>query len=440
MIRTSDELAGRRRPREVDGLVRARAPAQHGRVGAARPLDEHLLHRPAQRGVARRGVVLDTLDQALDALLLDRIGHLVVHAGGVGAAARRVDERECVVVPDLVDERERLRELGLRLAGEADDDVGRERDRRDRGPDALDQLEVALARVRAPHGLEHAGRSGLDGQMQVLAHRRRLGHGRDHVGAHVLGMRAREADPVDAWHRVERAQECGEARRDGRAQVTAVGVHVLAEQRQLAHAVGRERRRLAHEVVRVAAVLAAAHARDDAVGAVAVAAGRDLQPRLVGAVALERQLAGEAVERREVAARDLAARLDEVAQAMDVARPERQVDERELLEELVLHRLRPAPSHDDHLAGVALLGGAGVHQVGDEAVVGLLADRAGVEDEEVGVGRRRRLAEPDGLEQALDPLGVVHVHLAAERRDVVAPHAAELYRRAPGAAAIVTRR
>ena len=37
---------------------------------------------------------------------------------------------------------------------------------------------------------------------------------------------------------------------------------------------------------------------------------------------------------------------------------------------------------------------------------------------------RRRLAEPELLEHALDALGVVRVHLAAERRDVVAAHAA----------------
>ena len=35
---------------------------------------------------------------------------------------------------------------------------------------------------------------------------------------------------------------------------------------------------------------------------------------------------------------------------------------------------------------------------------------------------RRRLAEAELLEHALDPLGVVGVHLAPERRDVVALH------------------
>src|SRR6185437_10024461 len=109
----------------------------------------------------------------------------------------------------------------------------------------------------------------------------------------------------------------------------------------------------------MAAVLAPADARHDAVRAVAVAAGRDLEPRLVLAVALQRQVAGEAVEGREVAPRDLAAGLDEVAQAVDVPGSEGQVDERELVEELVLHRLGPAAADDDHLARVALLGRTG---------------------------------------------------------------------------------
>ena len=79
------------------------------------------------------------LDQPLHALALDLLGHLVGHRGGLGAAARRVDEGERVVVADLVADLERLLEVLLRLAREADDDVGRERDAGHRGAHALDQ-------------------------------------------------------------------------------------------------------------------------------------------------------------------------------------------------------------------------------------------------------------------------------------------------------------
>ena len=58
-----------------------------------------------------------------------------------------------------------------------------------------------------------------------------------------------------------------------------------------------------------------------------------------------------------------------------------------------------------------------------EALVGLLPDRARVEDEHVGLVRIGRLAKAELLECALDPLRVVGVHLAAnERRDVVTAH------------------
>src|SRR5207249_2139664 len=57
--------------------------------------------------------------------------------------------------------------------------------------------------------------------------------------------------------------------------------------------------------------------------------------------------------------------------------------------------------------------------VGSELRIRLLADRAGVEDDDVRLGLRRRLAEPELFEHPLDALGVVRVHLAPERRDVV---------------------
>src|SRR5437899_1998078 len=47
------------------------------------------------------------------------------------------------------------------------------------------------------------------------------------------------------------------------------------------------------------------------------------------------------------------------------------------------------------------------------------ADRAGVEEDQVGILRLRRLAVPQRLEHALHALGVVLVHLAPEGRDVV---------------------
>src|SRR5262249_8964039 len=101
--------------------------------------------------------------------------------------------------------------------------------------------------------------------------------------------------------------------------------------------------------------------------------------------------------------------------------PERDVDIRIELEDALALRLGVAAADGDHTAGVAALPGCGLAEVGGELGVGLLADRAGVEDDDVGILGARRLAEPELLEHALDPLRVVSVHLAAERGDVVSP-------------------
>ena len=72
----------------------------------------------------------------------------------------------------------------------------------------------------------------------------------------------------------------------GQGEVAPVGVHVLAEEGDLQDAGRGERRHLADHVGERPAPLAPADARDDAVGAHAVAPDGDLHPRLVGPLAL----------------------------------------------------------------------------------------------------------------------------------------------------------
>ena len=109
-----------------------------------------------------------------------------------------------------------------------------------------------------------------------------LGHRRDGLGAEVLRVRRREADAFDAVDRVERAQEVGELRAvlPG-AEVATVRVDVLAEQRDLAHAVGGELLDLVDDVAHAPADLGSAHDRHDAEGARVVAADLDGDPRRV---------------------------------------------------------------------------------------------------------------------------------------------------------------
>ena len=106
----------------------------------------------------------------------------------------------------------------------------------------------------------------------------------------------------------------------------------------------------------------------------------------------------------------------------DRAGPEGDVDLRVEREQALSLRLRVAAADGDDRPGPLALQLRRVPHMGGEARVGLLTDRARVEDDHVGLVLRGCLAEPELFEQALDPLGIVSVHLAAEGRDVVSAH------------------
>ena len=188
-------------------------------------------------------------------------------------------------------------------------------------------------------------------------------------------------------------------------QVAAPGVDVLAEQRQLAHAVGGQALGLGDQVGGAAAT-ARARARR----------GRCSTSTSSCSPARSAARPGTAASRRSGRSPENSSKVEKcprgsVAAGADRTRrgvemlpgPEGQVDERVLLEQLVLHRLRPAAADHDPLGGVALAWRARASiRCADEAVVGLLADRAGVEHEHVGVGRRRPPRPAQRLQQALD--------------------------------------
>ena len=187
-----------------------------------------------------------------------------------------------------------------------------------------------------------------------------------------------------------------------------------------------ELRHLGDDVAGPAALLAAADGRDDAVRADRVAAHRHLNPRLERALAVHRQRRRElaVVQPKRPRCDADPAGPEPLAEVRDRPGPEGDVDVGVELEDPLPLRFGVAAADRDHAVGVAPLPRRRLAQVGRELRVGLLADRAGVEDDDVGVLGARRLAEAELLEQALDALGVVSVHLAAECGDVVAPHLA----------------
>ena len=150
-MRTGTSSPGVPGPAEVDrGVASGPASSKLG-VGAARALDEDLLHPADPLLVSLARDPLHDLDQAFDAVPLDLLGHLIGHGCGFRAAPGAVHEGEGAVVADLLHDLERLAEVVLGLPREPDDHVGREREVRDRVAEPADERQVAIASVRAAH-------------------------------------------------------------------------------------------------------------------------------------------------------------------------------------------------------------------------------------------------------------------------------------------------
>ena len=205
------------------------------------------------------------------------------------------------------------------------------------------------------------------------------------------------------------------------AELDAVGVHVLAQQGDLDGTVVDERLDLGQDLAGAAVLFLAAQGRDDAEGAGVVAAHGDRYPARVDGVALGGQGGGKDVERFE----DLQLGLIVVAgpvqqrrQGTDIVGAEHGIHPRGFLEDGLAVLLRETAADGDLHARVGFLDRGEDAEVAVQLVVGVFPDRAGVEDHDVG-----QLAGGGdvacGFQHAGHPLGIVHVHLAAEGAHLV---------------------
>ena len=112
----------------------------------------------------------------------------------------------------------------------------------------------------------------------------------------------------------------------------------------------------------------------------------------------------------------------ELGQLVHLAGSEGDVDEGESGEHLILDRLCPAAADADGPRGIFCLEALGMAEVSHEAIVGLLPNRAGVEQDQVRLVLTIGLVIAQRVQHPLHPLGVVLVHLTAERGQVVALH------------------
>lgn len=104
-----------------------------------------------------------------------------------------------------IDRAQRVGELLLGFAGEADDEVARQRDIGARRADAVDHAHIAVARMLAVHRLQDAVAARLDGQMEERHQAFDIAVRVDQTLRHVVGMAGRIADAVKARNPVQLA-------------------------------------------------------------------------------------------------------------------------------------------------------------------------------------------------------------------------------------------
>ena len=222
-------------------------------------------------------------------------------------------------------------------------------------------------------------------------------------------------------------------------QVPPVAVHVLAEQGQLHHAFGGLALGFGDQQVGIAALFASPGATARcSTSRRSCSPGRSGASPGTAARGCDGQVSGELLE-LEVALGGQRIRVQELGEAMDLPGTESDVDERELAEDLVLDRLGPAAADPDDALGVLVLQPFRFMEVRDEAVVGVLADRAGVEEDQVGVAALFGLVVTERREHAFHALGIVRVHLAPESGDVELLHRCRGYRHPEGSEVAQTR-
>ena len=262
-------------------------------------------------------------------------------------------------------------------------------------------------------------------------------------------MRAGVAHAADAGDGADGTQQVGEQGTQldvgvaplagDQREVASVAVDVLPEQRHLRDATRSEQLDLGHDLVERTADLAPTHGGDDAERTVVVAADLDRDPGVERAVATDGERGREhrvIVDHRLV--EDLGDRAvltgvgHQLGGPVDVVRAEHDVH----VPGLALHELAVLlgeAAGDDDLATVSLaLPRLQVAERAVELVVGVLADAARVEHDDVGLGLGCDRHQAVGLEQAGDALGVVFVHLAPEGAQHVRPRVCHTRRKAIG--------
>ncbi|MGY3630616.1 hypothetical protein ACVWWI_007547 [Bradyrhizobium sp. USDA 3686] len=240
----------------------------------------------------------------------------------------------------------------------------------------------------------------------------------------IARMAGRITQPRDARERREVLQQPAERPAFSVRSLAVIGVDVLSDQRELAHAVLGEPLHVVDDLCHRPRDFRATRVRHDAEGAELVAAflHRDESGNAAGA---DRAGLGLGQEAELVLSREfgldgaafIAGALQQLRQMMIALRSHHDVDRgctaHDLLALGLCHAACDRDLHGTPVARGGVLGDAQAAELRIDLFRGLLADMAGVEDDEVGVISAGRLHESFRGQRVHHALGIVDVHLAA---------------------------
>ena len=335
-----------------------------------------------------------------------------------GSRPRRVAERKNARKPRRADQIESRREIFLGLSRKADDEVGRDGDCGERRPHPADFFEVLGHGVAALHPVQDAVRPGLRRQVEVRRDVSAGGERFDHRivdEARVRRQKSQSPDSRDPRHFGEQLPEPRPVLR------IAIGIDGLSQKRDFAVATPDERAHFFEDLGGPPAALPAPREGNDAERAELAAPldHRDICGE-AGTAGDLTELVHRRLDRqleRENAASLRANLIDELAHALDVARPQDEVDPGRPFQDLVPFDLGDAPGDPDDELRKVLLAAAEHAQGAVDLCLRFFPDGAGVQDHDVrrffGAGR----AEAAALELTGHALAVQDVHLAAPGLD-----------------------
>ena len=400
--------------REDDGLV-LRGTSEHiimTSLGEA--FNEHLYHFTHFSLIAleRKGVLQgDDLVQAADLLLLaDVVRQMFLR---VRPGSFRVLEHERRVEAHFAHQAERLSVVLKRLVVKTAEHVRTDSCLRNDTPDGGYTFEVPLAGVLAVHEFENLVAAALHRQMDELADVTVGSYDLQRFVAHVFGVGGGEANAHVRHGVCNYLQQISEIN-NPTFFLPSVGVDVLSEQGHLFIATCLQVEYFVADAFYIARALPSAGVRHNAVGAEVVAATHDANEAgylLADTCREDVSVSLGSAELYVDGLMSLFALGDEIRQVKICIRPGYKVH-MVVTQEFLAHALGHTTNHANHSALVVFASGEFLQAV-LYTLLGVIADGAGVQNNDVCMTELISQFGISGLENSCHHLAVRHVHLAS---------------------------